>query len=456
MDVRELIVDDQAAGVFRVHRSTMTSPEIQALEQERVFEHCWLYLGHESEVENRGDYRRRTVAGRPLIFVRGSDGEVRCLYNTCLHRGARVCRQDEGTAETFQCFYHAWTYRNTGELIGLPDEAGYGSGFDRRERSLQPVPRLEQYRGFYFVAFDPELEDLATYLAGTKEYIDLIADQTELGLRVLVGTQKNSIRANWKLYVENSIDGYHTLPLHTTYFNYLASLGMDRSQTITGGDAKSWNLGNGHSVLESPAPYGRPVALWHPMFGEAAKDEIAQIRAGLVARHGEARATRMAETQRLLHIHPNLYIHDIAAVTVRVIWPVRPDFMEVSAWALAPREEGPSMVARRLENFHLFLGPGGFATPDDVEALEACQEGFACKEVEWNDISRGMQREPTFLDELPMRAFWREWRARMVGEPHFEHTEGRRPASWVASGRWRVADADHEASLAAATARGRA
>jgi p-cumate 2,3-dioxygenase subunit alpha len=434
LEPQDLIVDDQNAGIFRVHRSTMTAPDVLALEQERLFTHCWLYLGHESELERPGDFRRRTVAGRPLIFVRGSDGVVRCLYNTCLHRGARVCRQDEGTTETFQCFYHAWTYRNTGELIGLPDEAGYGRGFDRRERSLQPVPRLESYRGWYFVAFDPAIEDLATYLAGAKEYLDLIADQTDLGLRVLVGTQKNAIRANWKLYVENSIDGYHTLPLHTTYFNYLANLGLDRSQQITGEDAKSWNLGNGHAALESPAPYGRPVALWHPMFGEAAKPEIEAIRARLVARHGEARARRIAETQRLLHIHPNLFVHDIAAITMRVIWPVRPDHTEVSAWALAPKEEGPNLVERRLENFHLFLGPGGFATPDDVEALEACQEGFACKEVEWNDVSRGMEREPTFLDELPMRAFWREWQARLLGRAHYPHTEALRAAALAGRG----------------------
>jgi p-cumate 2,3-dioxygenase alpha subunit len=426
VELKDLIIDDTAAGIFRVHRSTMTSPDVLALEREHIFEHCWLFLGHESEVENRGDYRRRTVAGRPLIFVRGSDGEVRALYNTCLHRGARVCRQDEGSAETFQCFYHAWTYDNRGQLVGVPDEAGYGSGFDRRERSLQPAPRLDSYRGFYFVSFDRQIEDLPTYLAGAKEYIDLIADQSELGLRVLVGTQKNAIRANWKLYVENSIDGYHTLPLHTTYFAFLASQGMDRSQQITGGDAKSYNLGNGHSVLESPAPFGRPVALWHPVFGEAAREEIEHIRARLVERHGAARAYRMAETQRLLHIHPNLYIHDIAALTIRVIWPAAPDLLEVSAWALALKEETPSLVSRRLENFHLFLGPGGFATPDDVEALESCQEGFAAKEVEWNDISKGMQREPTFLDEVPMRAFWREWLARMLGRSHADQREARK------------------------------
>ena len=84
--------------------------------------------------------------------------------------------------------------------------------------------------------------------------------------------------------------------------------------------------------------------------------------------------------------------------------------MEVNAWALAPIDESAEDSALRLDNFLTFLGPGGFATPDDVEMLETCQRGFANREVAWSDISRGMKRErPALTDELQMRAFWRRW-----------------------------------------------
>ena len=73
------------------------------------------------------------------------------------------------------------------------------------------------------------------------------------------------------------------------------------------------------------------------------------------------------------------------------------------------------MLARRLDSFLTFLGPGGFATPDDTEALESCQIGFRVKEVEWSDISRGMHREARSNDELQMRTFWRRWNAHMQG-----------------------------------------
>ena len=92
--------------------------------------------------------------------------------------------------------------------------------------------------------------------------------------------------------------------------------------------------------------------------------------------------------------------------------------MEVSAWALAPQEESAEDRAARLDNFLTFLGPGGFATPDDVEMLESCQKGFANREVLWSDISRGMKREqPKTNDELQMQTFWRQWHARMTTPP---------------------------------------
>ena len=225
-DLKNLVVDSPKEGIFRVHRSAMTSSEILRLEQERIFDRCWLYLCHESEVESPGDYRRRNVAGRPLFFVRGNDGRVRVFLNTCTHRGAQICRREHGNAEVLQCFYHAWSFNNHGELIGVPDEAGYGCAFHRAEMGLKSPPRVDSYRGFIFVSFNPDVEDLVAYLAGAKDYIDLVVDQAEEGMRMISGSNRYSIKANWKLLVENSLDGYHVKPTHKTYFEYVTSLGV--------------------------------------------------------------------------------------------------------------------------------------------------------------------------------------------------------------------------------------
>jgi p-cumate 2,3-dioxygenase alpha subunit len=429
MDLHDAIVDDREAGVFRVKRSTMTRDDVWQLERERIFDTCWLYIGHGSEIDAPGDFVRRKVAGRPLIFVRGRDGVVRALINSCMHRGARVCRQDQGNAKSFQCFYHAWTFSTEGQLVGIPDKEGYAPAVDPAALHLRHVPRLESYRDFWFVCFDRDAEPLADYLAGAKEYIDLVADQGREGMKVLPGSHQYACNANWKLMVENSIDGYHGAPLHHTYFAFLASQGDDEgAKSLKSSAARAYDLGNGHAVVDYPAPFPRVIARWHPIFGEDAKPEIQAIRDELVERHGEERAYRMAETCRNLFVFPNLLLLDVAGLTIRTVNPVRPDYMELTAHALAAREEGPERLRRRLENFNLFLGPGGLATPDDVEALEACQEGFQATAEVYSDISRGMLRDAGTVDELQMRAFWREWHSQVLGAGHAIHEEGRKPA----------------------------
>lgn len=424
MDIADLVIDRPDLGKFRLHRSSMTSPEIYELEKARIFDKCWLYLGHESETPEPGDYARRTVAGRPLFFARDREGNLGVFHNTCPHRGALVCRKDRGNARAFQCFYHAWTFDTAGRLIGVTDIEGYGPGFDRSEMGLRS-PRFESYRGFIFVCFDAGTEPLRKYLAGAAEYLDLVADQSPEGMRVVSGSNRYSIKANWKLLGENSMDGYHVLPTHKSYFDYMANTyGRDGSHAAVR-DRRGFGraLGNGHGVMENDSVYGRPIAMWHPYFGEEARPEIQRVKDRLIARHGLAKALRMCEKSRNLLVFPNLVVNDFAAVTVRTYQPAGPESMDVTAWELAPADEDGALLRRRLDSFLTFLGPGGFATPDDVEALESCQRGFRSGGVEWSDYSRGMLREPRGADELQMRSFWRRWLSMVAGLPHVERYE---------------------------------
>ena len=421
VDIGSLIDDggDQVRSSFRVHRSTMTSSKILQLERERVFDTCWLYVGHESEIRKPGDFVRRSVGGRPVFLVRGSDGEIRTFYNTCTHRGATVCRQSSGNAKTFQCFYHAWTFDNLGKLVGLPDAAGYGPDFDQQSMGLQEVPHCERYRGFVFLCYARVTESLCDYLADAKEYLDLIIDGSEAGFEILRGTNEYTIRANWKLLVENSLDGYHVPPLHQTYLQYASSFQTPsaKGSVVDPTDAGSSflatgfarDLGNGHAATEKLAPWGRPIARWSPLFGDDTRETIAAVRRRLVERWGDERTQRIADNSRNLLIFPNLIVNDAMGLTVRNFFPVSPGEMRVLAWEMAPLDEPPALRAKRLDSFLTFLGPGGFSTPDDMEALESCQEGFSADGVAWSDISRGMARDPVPVDELQMRTFWRRW-----------------------------------------------
>lgn len=413
------VVEEQADATFRVNRQVFVSDEVLTREIESVFGKCWIYVGHASEIRKPGDFKTRQVAGRPVIFCRDRQGEVRVLLNTCRHRGAMVCREREGTARQFYCIYHGWTYNLDGSLKAVPGEDAYGPSFDKTKMGLVEPPRVEHYRDFYFLNFDRGAKGLEEYLAGAKEYIDLVVDQSPSGkMEIISGVQEYDIKANWKLLVENSVDDYHLVATHATWLNYMRNSGVNvtppkGSNLLLPTKGAGKDLGNGHLTTDNPNYRGRPVAKWISVYGEEAIADIDALRKDLFERLGDARAARIADTNRNLVIFPNLVINDGSSVTVRNFYPVAPNHMRVTAWALGPVEETEAQRARRLHAFLTFYGPGGFATPDDVAALEAAQQGFAAwREVPWSDISRGMTKSPDDqldTDEGHIRVFWRRW-----------------------------------------------
>ncbi|MEP7351503.1 MAG: aromatic ring-hydroxylating dioxygenase subunit alpha [Sphingorhabdus sp.] len=420
--VGQWVRDDQQAGTFKVNREAFTSPEVLALEKERIFDRSWLYLGHGSELKNPNDFLTRYVGGRELIFNRSRKGEYQAFLNVCPHRGAQVVREPTGNAISFKCFYHGWAFNNNGKFATKSRPGTYPDDFDCNGAvDLARVPRLESYRDFFFISYDADIGPLAEYLAGAAEILDLVADHSPNGMEIVGGTQEYSIKANWKLLVENSNDGFHASETHETYFGYL----MDELGGPDAVDLKSLDqinrardLGNGHAVVETKAPWGRPIARPLQTWGEQAKTDAESMIAELNERVGPERALLISDRDRNMGVFPNLVMNDIMAITVRTFYPDAPDRMTVRSWALAPVGEEPEARHRRLNNFLEFLGPGGFATPDDVEALESAQRGYgAVKFAPWNDISRGMHRDPPRGDdEAQMRAFWREWNRRMEAE----------------------------------------
>ncbi len=402
---------DPDRKLFRVARSNYVDPRIFEREMEGIFSKCWLYVGHDSELKANDAFEMRRVGGRSVIFLRDRGGVVRCFLNVCPHRGAQITRHRNGQARNFTCIYHGWTFENTGKVKLVSEAETYPESFHAEGNDLVPVPRFESYRGFWFLNFDRGAIPLEEFLGGAREYIDMVVDQSEEEMCVVDGVQEYSARANWKMLAENSTDVLHVQALHPTDLDLIRtnSGGAIVRGKLNGGGV---SLGNGHSVVEREATYGRPVAQWISLWGEQAKAEIEQVYARLVRQFGTERADRMAKRSRNLLIFPNLVINDIMSVTVRTFQPLAADYMEVSVWSLAPKEEfGKPALERRLSNFFEFLGPGGFATPDDIEALESCQRAFASwREAPWNDLSKGFgaaESHPT--DELTQRSFWIEW-----------------------------------------------
>ena len=420
------IVDDREKGIFLLDRSVHVSEDVLREEMRKIFAKCWIYVGHGSELKKPGDFVTRKVAGRPVIFARDQKGEVRCHFNTCRHRGAIVCADRSGNARRFMCVYHGWIYGNDGQLARVPGEDAYTEAFDKAELGLRGPAKFESYRDFWFLNLDPNAPALVDYLGKTTEYLDLVIDQSPSGqMEVLPGTQEYDVAANWKLMVENSVDDYHLPSTHSTWLNFMKNSGVRVEPPKEAGlvlptKGLAIDLGNGHFTTDNVNFRGRPVAAWIPLYGDAAKPEMEAIRAELVARLGPERATRVADTNRNLVIFPNLVINDGSSVTIRTFYPNGVDKMHVTAWALGPVEESESARARRLDAFLTFYGPGGFATPDDVEALEMVQKGLAnWQDDRWSEMSRGMGHEGVEQlnsDEFHLRLFWRKWNEMMGDE----------------------------------------
>ena len=420
---RKYIVDDPVKKRFMLDREALVSNAVLADEMAKVFGKCWIYVGHASELKKPNDFVTRRVAGRPVIFCRDMKGDIHCHFNTCRHRGSIVCTEREGTRRSFRCLYHGWTYRNDGVLAGVPGVDAYRGEFDKSELGLRSPARFESYRDFWFLNLDRDAPPLREYLGRATDYMDLVLDQSPSGkMEIVAGAQEYDVAANWKLMVENSVDDYHLPTTHSTWLDYMSNSGVKIERPKEGHVLPTHgiavDLGNGHFTTDNVNFRGRPVAAWIPIYGEEAKPEIAAIRAELVERLGEARARRVADTNRNLVIFPNLVINDGSSVTVRTFFPDGVGKMHVTAWAVGPVEETAAARARRLDAFLTFYGPGGFATPDDVEALELVQQGLAnWQDDSWSEMSRGMGKEDEQLnsDEHHLRIFWRRWNQLMEG-----------------------------------------
>lgn len=438
-----LVDIDRENGRFRVHRDAYRDPEVFEEEKRKIFDKCWLYLGHRSELQKPGDFVQREVGGRNLIFARDKSGEIQALFNACTHRGATVCRERKGNTRIFTCPYHGWGFDLAGKLVTTYSKEGYRDDLNADGRLNLPTPaRLEHYRGFYFVNFNPDAISLSDYLAGAKTAIDYYCEQAaegDEGLYVVKGEHAYSIRANYKYLVENSYDGYHVIPTHISYLEYLAdrakkaeseadSAGVAGAGAAFRSTGKVEGLGNGHALLSSRVPTGRPVADPLDRWPDEVKAEVWKNRARLVEAYGEDHAAYLAEVQKNLVIFPNLVFNDNVGLTIRVINPVSVNEIHVRAWGLGHTGEDPALMAIRMDNFSNFLGPAGFGSADDIEMLELCQQGIENSPTEWSEYSKGLDVTAPDLreqigapdDECQMQAYWTQWDRVMRGVDTFE------------------------------------
>ncbi|MHC8508357.1 MAG: aromatic ring-hydroxylating oxygenase subunit alpha [Rhodospirillales bacterium] len=185
-------------------------PEIFERERDAVFYPSWHCVCHVSEIEAPGAYVKFDLLDQSIIAVRGDDGAARAFHNVCQHRGTRLVQARRGQFKhQITCPYHAWSYRFNGDLRTAPRTENL-AGFDPAEFSLKPV-RLEEFAGFCFINLGPDTdlgapppaEEFSGALEAMTPFLKDLDDLT------FVQEVEYTVDCNWKVIVDNSIEGYH-------------------------------------------------------------------------------------------------------------------------------------------------------------------------------------------------------------------------------------------------------
>jgi len=191
-------------------------PGFHTFEQEALFGRSWQYAGHEGQLPEPGDYRVADIAGNPILVVRGQDGGLRAFYNVCRHRGGPLATEPCGHVRVLQCKYHGWTYLLDGSLRGVP-RFDRTELFDKKDYGLVEVA-LRRWEGLLFVCLTPdEAIPLDALTAGIAERISPM----RLGTKSFARRVNYDLACNWKVYVDNYLEGYHLPLVHPELCNLL-------------------------------------------------------------------------------------------------------------------------------------------------------------------------------------------------------------------------------------------
>jgi len=415
-DYEDLIREDRLDG--RVY----TDPEIYDDEFERIWHRGWVYVAHASEVAKPGDYVIRNIGRQPVIVSRDKAGDVHVLLNRCTHRGNRVVNDLCGNSMNFRCAYHAWTFTNSGDLLGVPHPQGYGEDFDRSTLGLAKVPRVEIYRGFIFASLSPTGITLDEHLGKSKQHIDRICEVAPTGeIEVKSGSLKHRMKCNWKMIVENDTDGYHPPFVHSSLYKVSINPKRAASETFPKQApppvVRDWGNGSGQLDYTERSRQSGPLGWLHRFPQEVVDGYLAKLgervgkeRAMDIALEGPAHAT----------IFPNLFL---AMSNITVVQPVAPN--QTVQWVTPVTYGGaPELDATIITQSQGGLGPAGLLFADDDEIGERNQLGLAAGNPRWLYLARGLNREKLDeangsvvsdqSDETPQRAFWRRYRQEMV------------------------------------------
>ena len=186
-----------------------TNPSFYQREVEQIFLKHWNFAGRVDQLSNSGDFMTLDFFGESVILVRGKDNVIRAFANVCRHRSARLL-EGEGNCRTIVCPYHSWVYGLDGSLLRMKGMEETRD-FNPEENALREL-RTEVWAGFIFVSFNPDINPLDEYLGNLPEHFK----PYQFSSMRCVRQKRYDLECNWKLYIENAMEDYHTATVHRT------------------------------------------------------------------------------------------------------------------------------------------------------------------------------------------------------------------------------------------------
>ncbi len=237
-------------------RGLYVSDEAFAFDTQVMLKSVWLYACTVAHVKNAGDYFVFELAGNSIIILRGRDNEVRAFWNSCRHRGAKICLEQSGRAPRLMCRYHQWTYGLDGKLLAARSMA---EDFDKADHGLNPVA-LENVGGLIFICLSdnpPPIDRVKADIADQIAVYDLE--------KLKVAVQDDYIEdANWKLVMENNRECYHCDVGHPELISVLGTTGFGKdapADDYLETKRAEWQaLGIDHDVIEFPDGWWHRIA----------------------------------------------------------------------------------------------------------------------------------------------------------------------------------------------------
>ena len=436
------IANGEIAGLVepdRVHRRVYTDPDLFELEMARIFDRLWIFVGHESQLPNPGDYLRSRMGTRQILVTRDENGAIHVLNNRCTHRGMKVCVHERGNGRRLVCPYHGWAFHIDGRLAGVPHRSGYDKSRDLKDPmfNLVAAPRVASYRGFVFASMAEDGPDLVDYLGDIADALDNIADRAPDGaVEIAGGVIRQEYRGNWKMHMENACDLVHPGFVHDSAVDSARDFDRDAipvgqaEQALqmfgaNGISLKQWDeLGvygfeNGHCYMDGFYRGG----LIDPQFADPVFDAYREL---LVARHGAERVKEIFARDTFNNlIYPNMSINT-RFQQMRVIHPVAVDRTHIYSYSLRLKGAPEEMFRMSLRFVSTANSPSSPISSDDLMVFEQVQAALGEGGPDWLDFSRRFGEDREFgtagrhdigTSELPMRTLLAAWRRYMTGAP---------------------------------------